>query len=127
MKYKSLYRENPQDKKIPGKYYPYPVYENTIDTNDFVAEISHATSLTQTDVRAAIMEIIEIFHRYLVRGHKLKLDGIGTFKVSFKGEGASTSEDLTAMNIDRSSVRVTFVADTTMKKEIRTEISFSKV
>ena len=73
------------------------------------------------------MEIIEIFHRYLVRGHKLKLDGIGTFKVSFKGEGASTSEDLTAMNIDRSSVRVTFVADTKMKKEIRTEISFSKV
>ena len=38
MKYKSLYRENPQDKKIPGKYYPYPVYENTIDTNDFVAD-----------------------------------------------------------------------------------------
>lgn len=60
MYYKSLYRENPQDKKIPGKNYPYPVYENTIDTNDFVAEISHATSLTPTDVRAAIMEIIEI-------------------------------------------------------------------
>ena len=38
MYYKSLYRENPQDKKIPGKYYPYPVYENTIDTNDFVAD-----------------------------------------------------------------------------------------
>ena len=60
MYYKSLYRESPQDKKIPGKYYPYPVSENTIDTNYFVAEISHATSLTQTDVRAAIMEVAEI-------------------------------------------------------------------
>lgn len=55
MKYKCLYRENPQDKKIPGKYYPYPVYENTIDTNDFVAEISHATSLTPTDVRSEFL------------------------------------------------------------------------
>lgn len=127
MNYKSFYRGNPQNKKVPGKYYPYPVYEKTIDTNDFVAEISHATSLTPTDVRAAIMEIIEIFHRYLVRGHKVKLDGIGTFKVSFKGSGAATSEELTAMNIDRSTVKVTFVSDTTMKKEIGTEISFSKV
>ena len=58
MYYKSLYRENPQDKKIPGKYYPYPVYENTIDWNDFGAELSHASSLTQRDVRDAIMEII---------------------------------------------------------------------
>ncbi len=118
---------NPQDEKEPGKFYPYPVYEKTIDTSDFVEEISHSTSLTPTDVWAAILEIIEVFHRYLVRGHKVKLDGIGTFKVSFKGEGADTAEDLTAANIDRSTVKVTFVADTAMNQEMRGGISFSKV
>ncbi len=127
MNYRSLFRTNPQDKKDPGKYYPYPVYEKTITLDDFVKEISHATSLTPTDVRAAITEIVEIFHRYLVRGHKVKLDGIGTFKVSFKGDGAIAAEDLTSSNIDRSAVKVTFVADSSLNQEMKNEISFSKV
>ncbi len=127
MNYKTLYRDNPRNEKAPGKYYPYPVYEKTIGTSDFVEEISHSTSLTPTDVWAAILEIIEVFHRYLVRGHKVKLDGIGTFKVSFKGEGADTAEELTASSIDRSTVKVTFVADAAMNQEMRGGISFSKV
>ncbi|MDE5776798.1 MAG: HU family DNA-binding protein [Treponemataceae bacterium] len=127
MNYRSLFRTNPQDKKDPGKYYPYPVYEKTIGLNDFVKEISHATSLTPTDVRAAITEIVEIFHRYLVRGHKVKLNGVGTFKVSFKGDGAAKSEDLTASNIDRSTIKVTFVADAPLNQEMKNEVSFSKI
>ena len=110
-----------------GKYYPYPVYEKTIGLDDFVKEISHATSLTPTDVRAAITEIVEIFHRYLVRGHKVKLNGVGTFKVSFKGDGAAKSEDLTASNIDRSTIKVTFVADAPLNQEMKNEVSFSKI
>ncbi|MDE6773352.1 MAG: hypothetical protein K2J14_01825, partial [Treponemataceae bacterium] len=57
----------------------------------------------------------------------VKIDGIGTFKISFKGDGLAAPEMLTASNIDRSSVRVTFVADSTMKQELQSEISFSKV
>ena len=127
MNYRSLFRTNPQDKKDPGKYYPYPVYEKTIGLDDFVKEISHATSLTPTDVRAAITEIVEIFHRYLVRGHKVKLNGVGTFKVSFKGDGADKSEDLTVSNIDRSTIKVTFVADAPLNQEMKNEVSFSKI
>lgn len=127
MDYKPLLCRNPQKQGTPGKYYPAPVYEKTIRTNDFVKEISHATSLTPTDVRAVIMEVTEIFQRYLVRGHKVKIDGIGTFKISFSGVGEATPEMLTASNIDKSSVRVTFVADSTLKQELQGEISFSKL
>ena len=127
MNYRPLFRTNPQDKKAPGKYYPYPVYEKTIELDDFVKEISHSTSLTPTDVRATIFEVIEIFHRYLVRGHKVKLDGVGTFKISFKGDGAAKSEDLTASDIDKSTVRVTFVADVSLNQEMKNEVSFSKI
>ena len=127
MDYKPLLCRNPQKQGVPGKYYPAPVYEKTIGMNDFVKEISHATSLTSTDVRAVIMEVAEIFQRYLVRGHKVKIDGIGTFKISFKGDGLAAPEMLTASNIDRSTVRVTFVADSTMKQALQSEISFSKV
>lgn len=127
MDFKSLYFKNPQNKKVPGKYYPYPVYEKTIGTDDFVEEISHSTSLTATDVRAVISEIIVIFRRYLARGHKLKLDGLGTFKVSFKGDGVPTADALTAFNIDRSTIRITFVSEPALKQEMQVGISFSKV
>lgn len=132
MNFKSLLFKNPLKQDAPGKFYPYPVYEKTIGLDDFVEEISHSTSLTPMDVRASIMEVIEIFQPYLVRGHKIRLDGIGTFKVSFKGAGKDTAEDVTAedvtaANIDRSTVRITFVADSAMKQEIKSKISFSKV
>lgn len=127
MNLKLLYFKNPLKQDVPGKFYPYPVYEKTIGLDDFVEEISHSTPLTPMDVRASIMEVIDIFHRYMVRGHKVKLDGIGTFKVSFKGAGEDTTEDVTASNIDRSTVRITFVADSAMKQEIKSKISFSKI
>lgn len=127
MNYKPLLCRNPQNLKDSGKFYPHPVYEKTIGLDDFVKEISHATSLTPTDVRAVVSELTEVFRRYLGRGHKVKLDGIGTFKVSFSGEGTLTAEELTAADIDRSTIRVTFVADPAMKQELRSGISFSKV
>ena len=99
------------------------MYEHTIGLDAFVTEISHSTSLTSTDVRAAILEIIDIFHRYLARGHKVKLDGIGTFKVSFKGDGTDKPEDLASSNIDRSTIKVTFVADASLNQKMKSEIS----
>ena len=50
---------------------------------ELVDEISHATSLTASDVRAVTWELIEVFRRYLARGNKVRLDGIGIFKLSF--------------------------------------------
>lgn len=127
MKFKTLFRKNPLDEKDPGRYYPFPVYEGTIGIDDFVKEISHSTSLTATDVWAVVLEITEIFKRYLTRGHKVKLDGIGTFKVSFKGNGELTADALTALNIDRTTVRVSFVADPALKQELRGALSLSKL
>lgn len=127
MNYKPFLYKNPRDEKDPGKFYPYPLYEKTIGMDDFVREISHATSLTPSDVRAVVMEIIEIFRRYLVRGHKLRLDGVGTFKVSFKGVGQISAEAVTAADIDMSTVRISFVSDLALKKAVRAEISFTKV
>lgn len=126
MRYKAVKFFNPKVENDSGKYYPYPEYESTISVDDFVKEISHATSLTPSDVKAVVLELIEIFQRYLGRGHKVLLNGIGTFKISFKGVGEVTAEEVTAANIDRSTIRITFVADAALKRTMQAEISFSK-
>lgn len=127
MDYRPVLYMNPKEQDAPGKYYPSPIYEKTIGLEDFIKEISHATSLTPTDVHGVVVELIEIFRRYLVRGHKIRVPGIGTFKVSFKGWGEVTAEAVTMQNIDKSTIRITFVSDIALKKSIRSEISFSKV
>mgnify|MGYP002519438456 FL=1 len=89
-------------------------------------EISHSTSLTGSDVKAVIEELMIAFERHLVNGEKIRLDGIGIFKVSFSGEGAETSEAVTAKYIDTNSIRVTFMADSELKRNIRSKISLEK-
>lgn len=127
MDYKVMYFTNPQDRGAEGKYFPYPVYDKTIGLDDFVKEISHATSLTRTDVRAVIIELTEVFQRYLTRGNKLRIPGIGTYKVSFKGTGKATADEVTASAVNRDSIKVTFVSDYSLKKLIRSEITFKKI
>ena len=127
MLFKTHFFKDPQNDDAPGKYYPFPVYDRTVCLDELVDEISHSTSLTASDVRAVTWELIDVFRRHLVRGNKVRLDGIGIFKLSFRGTGEEKPEDVTAANIDRSSVRPTFLADAALRHSVSTRVSFSKV
>lgn len=127
MLYTTVSHINPQNTSAPARFYPSPVYGRTLTLNDLTREISHATSITPADVKAVVEELVEVFKRYLVRGDKIKIDGIGTFKVTFSGEGHIMAEKVSASDIDSTTIRVTFVADSQLKKTIRLEITFEKV
>ena len=126
MNFKIIHRNNPQDLNSAGKFYPAPVYHSTINLKNLANEIAHSTSLTASDVKAVIEELIVSFERHLINGEKLKLDGLGTFKTSFSGEGSESIEEVSAKNIDNKSIRVTFVADNELKKSIRNNIFLEK-
>ena len=126
MNFKIIHRNNPQDLNSAGKYYPAPVYHSTINLKNLANEIAHSTSLTASDVKAVIEELIVSFERHLINGEKLKLDGLGTFKTSFSGEGSESIEEVSAKNIENKTIRVTFVADNELKKSIRNNIFLEK-
>lgn len=126
MIFTSKNHKNPLDLSAAEKYYPAPVYLQTTDLSNLASEIAHSTSLTATDVKAVIEELLVSFKRHLLSGEKIKLDGIGIFKVSFSGTGTETPEEVTSKNIDPSTIRVTFVSDLKLKKAIRSEITFEK-
>lgn len=127
MNYTTVSHINPQDAFAPAKFFPSPAYGRTLTLNDLLREISHATSITPADVKAVVEELVEVFKRYLVRGDKIKIDGIGTFKVTFSGEGHIMAEEVSASDIDSTTIRVSFVADSQLRKTIRLEISFEKL
>lgn len=115
---------NPLQKNSPAKYHPAPVYIDTMSLDDLAELISHSTSLTPADVKAVILELVELLRKNLVRGVKVRIDGWGTFKLSFGGKGHENPEDVSSSDIDH--VRVTYVADSKIKKFITANVVFEK-
>lgn len=124
MKYTSIKHINPKDENLLSKYHPSPVYIDTVSLDSLAEEISHSTSMTKADVKAVIEELVVLLQKNLVMGMKIKVDGLGTFKISFGGTGHEKAEDVSASDI--SGVKVTFVADSKIKKFIIANLSFVK-
>ena len=125
MKFKVIQKNNPIEKDKNALFYPFPVYSDTLEIRDLLQEISYASSVTPSDVRAVTDSLVEILQRYLVRGNKVKVDGIGTFKLSFNGSGKETSKDVSANDIYNA--KVTFLSDKNLRNYVSSNVKYEKV
>ena len=115
---------NPQDTQSPARFHPTPVYIDTMDLDALSSDVSHSTSMTPADVKAVIVEVVTVLQKNLIRGVKIKIDGLGLFKLSFGGTGHEDAADVSALDIN--GVKVTYIADAKIKKFISSSISFEK-
>ena len=126
---KLLYRKyQNQNKKSNayGKTFARMVSTGTLDTNDICKHIAkHGTIYTSDIVKGVVEKFINCFEELLLEGYKLKLDGLGTFYLSVKSEGAETEKDFNpASNIKK--VRVVFLGDQAKSSEYATKVMTRK-
>lgn len=92
-----------QDKRegasTSGKWYGRAVIVDTVGTKDLAAEISHATTVTYSDVVAVLAEMAVVLKNHLQNSQKVVLDGIGSFKVGLMTKPADTSADFNSSKI----------------------------
>ena len=124
MKYTTVLHINPKDETGSKKFHPAPVYTEEKTLADLAEEISHASTLTAADIKAVVEELVSVFAKELVRGTKIKIDGLGTFRFSFGGTGHETSDEVTVADID--GIRVVFIVDPKLRKKILASITFEK-
>ena len=62
-----------------------------------MAEVS---SLSAGDVHNVIVNLIDQLPKWLMEGNSVKLDGFGSFRLSFSSEGEAVKEDVTADSIN---------------------------
>ena len=81
-------REQPHasGEKAAG-YYPVAVSHNKADERKLHADISHATTLTPSDLAAALSAVAEFVARHLSQGDRVELPGIGTFSLRLGADG----------------------------------------
>ena len=83
-----------------GKYYAMAVYDQKfIGTDELADFIQQQATVKRSDIKAVLDELGAAMKHYFELGQKIKLDGIGIFKVGFSSLGVVKLEDCTAATI----------------------------
>ena len=95
-----------------GKYFTKAVYDNSfIETEQLAEFIQTQASVKKSDIKAVLDELGGAMKHFFEMGQKIRLDGIGIFKVGFSSIGVIKLEDCGAANI--TTRRVLFQPETT--------------
>ena len=95
-----------------GKYFAQAVYDNHfIGTEELADFIQRQASVKKSDIKAVLQELGEALKHFFELGQKIKLDGIGIFKVGFSSIGVAKVDDCSAATI--TTRRVLFQPETT--------------
>jgi len=105
--------------KAYGKWYGRIVHTETLNLDDLCDHIaSHGTIFTADVVAGTVKKFVQCIQELLLEGKKVKLDGIGTFYLSAKTEGADNEEEFTMGNVK--GVRLRFNPDQSGKSRYTT-------
>ena len=86
--------------KAYKKYFASAVYDSRfIGTEELSDFIQRQASVKKSDIKAVLQELGEAFKHFFEMGQKIKLDGIGIFKVGFSSIGVEKIEDCNAQTI----------------------------
>ena len=98
--------------KAYGKYFAQAVYDNHfVGTEELADFIQRQASVKKSDIKAVLQELGEALKHFFEMGQKVRLDGIGIFKVGFSSIGVAKLEDCGAQTI--TTRRVLFQPETT--------------
>ena len=98
-KFKKLQNKN-NESTAYGKWFATAVYDQRFITNEELAEfIRTQASVKKSDIKAVLDELGGAMKHYFELGQKVKLEGIGIFKVGFSSIGATTKDGCGAQNI----------------------------
>ena len=83
-----------------GKYFAQAVYDNHfVGTEELAEFIQRQASVKKSDIKAVLQELGEALKHFFEMGQKIKLNGIGIFKVGFSSIGVTKLEDCGAQTI----------------------------
>ena len=98
-KFKKLQNSN-DDSTAYGKWFATAVYDqHFIETEQLAEFIQTQASVKKSDIKAVLDELGSAMKHFFELGQKVKLDGIGIFKVGFSSIGTVEKEDCGAQNI----------------------------
>ncbi len=98
-KFKKIQNKN-EESTAYGKWFATAVYDqHFIETEQLADFIQTQASVKKSDIKAVLDELGSAMKHFFELGQKVKLDGIGIFKVGFSSIGTNKKEDCGAQAI----------------------------
>lgn len=95
-----LYQDKRPNLKTHDKWYARAVHIGTIDTNEIATIMQANCTLKRSDILAVLAELTEVMRIQLQNSLRVKLNGLGTFKIGLKTAPAEKVVDFSvAKNI----------------------------
>ena len=108
-KFKKLQNKNSESAAY-GKWYATAVYDSHfIETEQLAEFIQTQASVKKSDIKAVLDELGGALKHFFELGQKIRLDGIGIFRVGFSSIGTTTKDDCGAQTITKR--RVIFIPE----------------
>ena len=98
-KYDFFLTPQPKEKQQKVRFHARVVVNETLDNKDIATEISKRCTINRAEAMAVMDEMQEIFRQKLAEGHAIKLEGIGTFRISAKSPSVRTKNEVRAESI----------------------------
>lgn len=90
--YKLLQNKNYKSSAFE-KWYAKAVHYNTVTTEDLAREMQANCTVKESDILAVIRELVETMQRQLQNSNRVKLNGLGTFRIGINSKGAEKPEE----------------------------------
>ena len=97
--YYRKYQSQSKDEKKAGKWYAHAQVMQVIGTREISDEIQQNVSVKRSDVIAVLAELSNVIKRNLLAGNRVKIDDVGSFKISIRTKGAISADKFGADNI----------------------------
>ncbi len=92
-----LFQDNRAESKNRGKWYARAVYNQKPKTlNQMAMKIQENVSVKKSDVKAVLDEMVGVLKEWLQDSNRVKIEGLGSFKIGLKTKPADTAKDFAA-------------------------------
>ena len=85
--------QSTQEGVTKGKWYGKAVVDEVVDTDTLAELIQRNSSMKRSDVLAVLTELSEVLRDQLLAGNRVKIEGLGSFKVGFSSKPADERKD----------------------------------
>ena len=110
-----LYQDNRDTSTHKGMWYARAKSLDTVSLNEIAQRIQDNSTAKKSDALAVLTEMVEVIRDYLQKSYRVKIDGLGAFKMSLSTSPAPSAREFTAAG-NVKGVRVIFSEETKVDK-----------
>ena len=90
-----IYQSNANN-STKGKFYAPASHKETVGIKELAAVMQDNCTVKHSDIVAVLSELSEVMKQELQRGNRVRIDGLGIFKVNIRSKGAKTAQEFSA-------------------------------